>query len=549
MLDALEDRGIEDALALRRAARAPPGSTRTGSTACRRSPARRRGKALRVGRRLADRARAGERAASSPPSACASSSRRSRPTRTWTAAASSQADVHEGLESTLVMLGHKLKHTADQGQARLRQVAAEADDARLRAQPGLDEPARQRDRRARRGRHDHDHDAAPTTAACSVDIADDGPGIPADVRTHIFDPFFTTKAPGSGTGMGLDTARRIVEQRHRGSLDVRHRRRRHDLPRLAAPGWSEAMTQLHPPGHDRDHRAAGGGRRLRGLPGDRRRLAAPADLPRVRARRLLRRLAQQARDRARLGREHPIIRSLEPGEDWCWCFEDRDRDADPAGHRDDADPALADAVALNSASAAASTRPSLHGGAGELDADRQAELVEADRHGGASAGRRGPAGPCRAARRRGSTARRRRAPPAAARGSASAAGRRRRTRARSSRGCARGSAVASTYSSSVTVRAALDPRGDVLAVLVPAGCGNELGVGERGLDRLDRRRTPGRCRSASSKRDLERVERARRRARTRAGCRASSGCRCRSGQTAIARRAASPCARLPVSAS
>jgi signal transduction histidine kinase len=51
-----------------------------------------------------------------------------------------------------------------------------------------------------------------------VDIADDGPGIPVEARTHIFDPFFTTKAPGSGTGMGLDTARRIVEQRHRGSI-------------------------------------------------------------------------------------------------------------------------------------------------------------------------------------------------------------------------------------------------------------------------------------------------------------------------------------------
>ena len=47
MLDALEDRGIEDGVALRRAARAPSGSTRTGSTACRRSPARRRGRRWR----------------------------------------------------------------------------------------------------------------------------------------------------------------------------------------------------------------------------------------------------------------------------------------------------------------------------------------------------------------------------------------------------------------------------------------------------------------------------------------------------------------------
>jgi signal transduction histidine kinase len=53
-----------------------------------------------------------------------------------------------------------------------------------------------------------------------VDIADDGPGIDPDVREHIFDPFFTTKDVGKGTGLGLDTARRIVTERHRGSISV-----------------------------------------------------------------------------------------------------------------------------------------------------------------------------------------------------------------------------------------------------------------------------------------------------------------------------------------
>ena len=58
---------------------------------------------------------------------------------------------------------------------------------------------------------------SPVEGMVALEIRDDGPGIPSDVQDMIFDPFFTTKE--EGTGLGLATVQRIVEQ-HGGVIHV-----------------------------------------------------------------------------------------------------------------------------------------------------------------------------------------------------------------------------------------------------------------------------------------------------------------------------------------
>ncbi|SNQ48875.1 ATP-binding protein [Frankia canadensis] len=56
--------------------------------------------------------------------------------------------------------------------------------------------------------------------AVVVEVADTGPGMPPEVAARAFDAFFTTKGVGEGAGLGLDIARRIVVERHTGTITI-----------------------------------------------------------------------------------------------------------------------------------------------------------------------------------------------------------------------------------------------------------------------------------------------------------------------------------------
>ena len=127
-------------------------------------------------------------------------------------------DVTEGLESTLVMLGHKLRD----GVTVMRDYGVDV--------PGIDAHAGELNQ-VWTNLIDNAIDAMSgdgTLRVCTrveqgqvvVEIGDTGHGMPPQVAARAFEPFYTTKDAGQGTGLGLDIARRIVTERHGGIITI-----------------------------------------------------------------------------------------------------------------------------------------------------------------------------------------------------------------------------------------------------------------------------------------------------------------------------------------
>jgi signal transduction histidine kinase len=145
-------------------------------------------------------------------------------------AALQRLDLHEGIESTLVMLSHKLGNIEVERSfgADVPIVEAYAGDLNQVWTNLIDNAIdAMGDRGTLRVTTRRDADAIV------VEIADTGHGMTPEVEARAFEPFFTTKGVGKGTGLGLDISRRIIVERHGGKINFESR-----------PGGTAVMVRI-----------------------------------------------------------------------------------------------------------------------------------------------------------------------------------------------------------------------------------------------------------------------------------------------------------------
>ena len=127
-------------------------------------------------------------------------------------------DVHEGLEDTLRLFSYKLKHgieirrSYDSTLPKITAYGSELNQVWTNLIDNAIDAMNEKGVLELTTTRHHDR--------IVVQITDSGSGIPLEIRDRIFEPFFTTKPVGKGSGLGLELVRRIVENRHRGSMTL-----------------------------------------------------------------------------------------------------------------------------------------------------------------------------------------------------------------------------------------------------------------------------------------------------------------------------------------
>ncbi|WP_150107393.1 ATP-binding protein [Pedosphaera parvula] len=131
-----------------------------------------------------------------------------------------EVDIHEGIESTLTILGHKLKNVTlvrafDGSVPRIMAYGSELNQVWTNLIDNAIDAVNGTGKICVGTSLEHDQ--------LVVEIVDNGAGIPADVQSRMFEPFFTTKSVGTGTGLGLIISNRIIGDRHGGEIEFESR--------------------------------------------------------------------------------------------------------------------------------------------------------------------------------------------------------------------------------------------------------------------------------------------------------------------------------------